>query len=181
MNRPMMDARYSSVAITLHWLIALLVLFNLFVGIGHDAIHALRALMPAHKAAGITVLVLTLARLGWRLVHRAPPLPPEIAPWERRTAHAVHSLFYVLLVALPLSGWLMVSAPDHRRPLEWFGAFDIPFLPVSGSVADLGGAAHGPLGWLMLVLAGVHIAGALRHQFLLRDKVLARMIPPVAR
>jgi len=72
MNRPMVDARYSGVAVTLHWLIALLVLFNLLVGIGHDAIPALRALMPAHKAAGITVLVLTAARLGWR-PRRCPP------------------------------------------------------------------------------------------------------------
>ncbi|MCW6532474.1 cytochrome b [Sphingomonas lycopersici] len=180
MNRPMVDARYSGVAVTLHWLIALLVLFNLLVGIGHDAIPALRALMPAHKAAGITVLVLTAARLGWRLGHRAPPLPPEIPAWERSAARTVHGLFYVLLVALPLSGWLMVSGPDHRRPLQWFGAFDIPYLPASGATADLGGAAHGPLGWLMLVLVAVHIAAALRHQFILRDKVLARMIPPLA-
>ncbi|MFT3975977.1 MAG: cytochrome b [Sphingomonas bacterium] len=175
MTRPMMDARYSSVAVVLHWAIALLVLFNIVVGIGHDPLPALRALMPAHKAVGITVLALTAARLGWRIAHRAPPLPPEIAPWERGAAHAVHALFYVLLIVLPLSGWLMVSGPEHRRPLTWFGAFDIPYLPASAASADLGGTIHGPAGWLMVALLAIHIGAVIRHQFILRDNLLARM------
>ena len=175
MTRPMMDARYSGVAIVLHWIIALLVLFNLVVGIGHDPLPALRALMPAHKAVGITVLVLTAARLGWRIAHRAPPLPPEIAPWERGATHAAHALFYVLLIVLPLSGWLMASNPERRRPLTWFGAFDIPYLPASVDTAHLGGAVHGPAGWLMAVLVAIHIGAVIRHQFILRDNLLARM------
>ncbi|MFW2852928.1 cytochrome b [Sphingomonas sp. TX0543] len=177
MTRPFVGARYSGVAIALHWLIAFFVIVNLLIGIGHDSVPMLRAWMPGHKSIGITVLVLTLLRLGWRLAHRAPPLPPELAGWERAAAQLVHGLFYAVLLLLPLSGWAMVSSPEHRRPLDWFGAFDIPFLPVSRVTANLGGDAHGVLGWLMLGLVVVHIAAALRHQFLLRDNLVARMLP----
>lgn len=181
MTRPMIGARYSAVAIALHWTIALFVIINLVVGIGHDAVPALRAWMPAHKSIGITVLVLTLARLAWRLGHRAPPLPAEVKGWERGAAHAVHGLFYVVLILLPLSGWAMVSSPDRKKPLDWFGVFDVPFLSVSRETAHFGGGAHGLLGWLMLALVVIHIAGALRHQFLLRDNLVARMLPGSAR
>lgn len=171
------SARYSNVAIALHWVIALFVIINLIVGLGHDAVPALRAWMPGHKAIGITVLALTAARLAWRLGHRAPPLPPEVPGWERGVAHSAHALFYVLLILLPLSGWMMVSGPEHRRPLNWFGMFDIPYLPVSGATAHSGGSAHGVLGWLMLGLVVIHIAAALRHHFVLRDGLVARMLP----
>ncbi|WEK41984.1 MAG: cytochrome b [Candidatus Sphingomonas colombiensis] len=181
MARSMIDVRYSSVAIAFHWAIALLVIVNLIIGIGHDAVPALRAWMPAHKSIGITVLVLTLARLAWRLGHRSPPLPPRMAAWERSATYAAHWLFYGLLILLPLSGWMMVSSPDRKRPLDWFGLFDIPFLSVSRATAHLGGDAHGILGWSMLALVAIHVAAALRHQFLLRDNLIARMVPGSAR
>ena len=173
--------RYSSVAIAFHWTIALLVIVNLIVGIGHEAVPALRAWMPGHKAIGITVLVLTVARVAWRLAHRPPPLPAFMPAWERGAAHGVHWLLYLLLLAMPLSGWAMVSGPEGRRPLSWFGAFDIPYLPVDGAAAGAGAQAHGLLGWLMLALVVLHIAAALRHHVILRDSTLARMVPFLAR
>lgn len=176
MIRPAMDERYSRGAITFHWTIALLVIVNLVIGIGHDYIPALKAWMAAHKAIGITVLVLTFGRVAWRFAHRPPPLPADVRPWERGVAHATHWTLYLLLLAMPLSGWAMVSGPE-RRPLTWFGAFDIPYLPVSKAGSEIGGNAHGLLGWLMLALVVLHVAAALRHHFLLRDTTLWRMAP----
>jgi cytochrome b561 len=181
MVRPVAGERYSSVAILFHWTIALLVIVNLIVGIGHERVPALRAWMPGHKAIGITVLALTLARLAWRLAHRPPALPASVPAGERRLAHAAHWTLYALMVLMPLSGWVMVSGPEGRRPLTWFGAFDIPYLPVGPAASDRAATAHGLLGWLMLALAVLHVAAALRHHLLLRDATLVRMAPILAR
>jgi cytochrome b561 len=171
------NERYSRVAIAFHWTIAVLVIVNLIVGIGHDYVPALRAWMPGHKAIGITVLALTAARVAWRLAHRPPALPAGLPGWERQAAHTTHWALYALMVAMPLSGWLMVSGPEGRRPLEWFGLFPLPYLPASGATADAAHSAHGLLGWLMLALVALHIAAALRHHLVLRDGVLGRMLP----
>lgn len=169
--------RYSSVAIAFHWTIALLVIVNLVIGIGHEAIPALRAMMGAHKAIGITVLALTAGRIAWRIAHRPPALPSGTPAWEKGVAHATHWTLYLLMIAMPLTGWMLVSGPGPSRPLQWFGLFDIPTLPVSKNVADIGHDAHGVLGWLMAALVVLHIGAALRHHLLLRDGVLARMAP----
>ena len=175
------EARYSRVAIAFHWTIAVLVIVNLIVGIGHDSIPALRAWMPAHKPVGILVLALTLARVAWRLGHSPPPLPPRTPAWERVAAHTTHVALYALLLAMPLTGWLMVSGTEKRRPIDFFGLFDIPYLPVGPAAGEAGAWGHGLLGWTMLALVALHIGAALRHHFLLRDTVLARMAPRLAR
>lgn len=167
--RPIQGGRYSGIAILFHWTIAALVLVNLWIGL-------IGGSMPAHKAIGITVLVLTLGRIGWRLGHRPPPLPSGTPGWERMAAHATHLLFYLLLIVLPLSGWAMVSRAK-RNPLDWFGLFPIPYLPIPPSLAHLGHEAHELLGFAMLGLVVLHVAAALRHHFLLRDGVLLRMLP----
>src|SRR5689334_18376944 len=117
MARLSRDQRYSGVAIAFHWIIALLLIVNLAVGLLHDAIPALRAWMPGHKAIGITVLALTAGRIAWRLAHRAPPLPAQTPAWEKGLAHATHWTLYALLLLMPLSGWAMVSGTEKRRPL----------------------------------------------------------------
>ena len=170
---------YSRVAIAFHWTIAALVVFNLIIGIGHEAVPALRRLMGAHMAIGIAVLVLTAGRVAWRLTHRPPALPAGTPGWEKGLAHATHLTLYLLMIAMPLSGWLMVSGPGPgpRQPLSWFGLFDVPLLPVGSGSADLGHDAHGLLGWLMAALVVLHVAAALRHHLLLRDSVLVRIAP----
>ncbi len=137
--------RYSRGAIVLHWLIAALIIINLWLGLVGDTLPKDWAVMPVHKAIGITVLVLTLVRLGWRLAHPVPPLPATTKPWERMAARASHFLLYAFMLIMPLSGWAMVSGPK-RRPLEWFGMFNLPYLPVSPGVADLGHEVHELLG-----------------------------------
>lgn len=166
---PSHGGRYSRVAILFHWVIAALVVANLWIGL-------IGGSMPVHKAVGITVLVLTLGRIAWRLGHRPPPLPPETAGWERMAARASHFAFYVLLLVVPLTVWAMASGAK-RYPLDWFGLFPIPYLPISDSAAHLGHELHEIVGFGMAGLVALHVAAALRHHFLLRDGVLARMLP----
>ncbi len=173
--------RYTSVAIGLHWGIAALVIFNLVLGIGHDALPRDWQVMPVHKAVGITVLFLSIARLGWRLTHQPPAFAVGTAPWEKLLAKTVHWLFYALLIIVPLSGWMMVSGSDVRRPLTFFWLFDIPYLPVGKAAGDFGHEAHEVLGLLMAGLAAIHILAALFHHLVRHDATLARMIPLLKR
>lgn len=168
--------RYSRGAIFFHWTIALLIIINLWLGLGHDSLPKDWQVMPVHKAIGITVLMLTLARIAWRLARPAPPLPNSLQPWERAAANVSHFALYAFMLIMPLSGWAMVSG-TNRRPLEWFGQFDIPYLPVSDAIAGIGHDVHELLGWGFVALIALHIAAALRHHFLLRDNVLVRMLP----
>lgn len=167
--------RYSTVAIWFHWTIAALVVANLATGLLHESL--LRGTMPVHKAIGLTVLALTAGRVAWRLAHRPPPLPAHTPAWERGAAHATHWALYLLMVAMPVTGWLMVSGGGTRRPLSWFGLFDLPYLPVGETAGAAGANAHGLLGWLMLALVVLHVAAALRHHFVLKDGILPRMAP----
>jgi cytochrome b561 len=169
--------RYSSVAIAFHWTIAALVLFNLWLGLAHDNLPREWQVMTVHKSVGLTVLVLSLARLAWRLTHRPPLLAHDLPAWERAAALAAHWGFYALLILMPLSGWVMSS--QSRRPLHWFWAFDVPKLPVTEAMGDFAGGAHEWLGWTMIALILLHVAAALRHHLILRDATLARMLPIV--
>ncbi len=171
-------AHYTRVAIWLHWIIAALVLFNLLSGIGHDWAPKGLPLIPWHKAVGILVLFLSLARLAWRLTHRPPPLP-VMPRWQVGVAHGLHWLFYLLIIAMPLSGWWFSSAGVKLRPLTFFNLFDIPYLPVTRG-PEAGApfhAFHEYAGWIMAALVVLHIAAALKHHFVDRDRTLARMLP----
>jgi len=168
---------YSRGAIAFHWVIAALVLFNLWLGLFHDSLPSEWKVMPVHKSIGITVLVLTLGRIAWRLTHRPPHLPELLPAWEKAVARSVHFILYALLLILPLTGWLLSSNPARPRPVNWFFLFEIPVLPATTAVAKASHEAHELLGYLMTALVLIHIAAALRHHFLLRDKVLSRMLP----
>jgi cytochrome b561 len=173
--------RYSRGAIAFHWAIAALVLFNLWLGLFHDGLPREWKVMAVHKSVGITILVLTLGRIAWRLTHRPPHLPELMAGWEKAAAKGVHFVLYALLLILPLTGWLMSSNPLKPRPFSWFYLFDVPILPATPAIASGAHEAHELLGYLMAALVTIHIAAALRHHLLLRDKVLARMLPWVSR
>ena len=128
-------ARYTSVAIALHWIMAILIIANIALAEFTSGLsREVRApYMDLHKIIGISVLVLTLFRLGWRLGHPPPPLPDALPTWQRHVAHASHLLFYVLLLALPLSGWLWMSSIP--APMAFPGAGSVPLLPVAGQEA----------------------------------------------
>jgi cytochrome b561 len=168
--------RYSKVAITLHWLMALMIIGNLAGGFLHDFVPregGQRALvMDFHKSFGLTIIALTLFRLGWRLGHSVPALPAYFTGGERLLAKAAHWGFYAMMLALPLSGW--VAADRNDRPLAWFG------LPVSKFGVDkaTGSAAnelHEILGWAMLALLALHIVGIIKHLVMDRDNLMPRM------
>jgi cytochrome b561 len=170
--------RYSTGAIWFHWIIAVLVIANIVIGLLHETL--LRGTLNLHKSIGLTVLVLTIGRILWRLAHRPPPLPHYVAGWQRHAAHGMYWIFYALLLIMPLTGWAMSSGPK-RHPLQWFGLFDWPYLPVDAGTADVTHTSHVLLGYLMAVLVVIHIVAALRHHFLLRDAVLTRMAPGLRR
>lgn len=170
------DARYNSVARALHWIIAVLAIGTLAAGLLNDAVEDVVRVIPAHKAAGITILALTLARLGWRLARPAPSLPMHMRRGERLAAHAAHGALYALMIALPLSGWIFSSAGKY--PLDWFGLFPIPKFAITKAdpIYGIAHEGHEVLGYVALALIVLHVAAALRHHFLLKDAVLRRML-----
>ncbi|AQR74356.1 cytochrome b [Sphingomonas sp. LM7] len=180
------EHRYSTVSIVLHWTIAVLLIANILVGGWMEDAQGPDKLswFATHKSLGITVFVLTLVRLGWRIAHPWPSLPVHMAGWERLLARATHVLFYVVLLAIPLLGWAAASA-GGAPTTDWFGLFPVGNLPVPRS-EDLGemlGGAHKLLIKATYILIGLHVLGAIKHQFLNRDGVVHRMLPilPVPR
>ena len=186
------STRYSTVAIILHWLIALMIIANIagaflaepFFESSLPADRATGALiMGLHKAAGITVIFLTLVRLAWRLAHPPAALPAHMAGWEVLLSKTTHGLFYVLMLGVPLAGWLMSSSHPGNFPMSWFGFFEIPQLPIADNkaTAHFWEEVHEISGYAMIGLIVLHVAAALKHQFINRDDVLARMAPWLAR
>ena len=175
--------RYSTVSLAFHWGLALLVLAQVLLITAKGASEGplSREILMLHKSVGLTILVLTMARIGWRIANPAIPLPVETPRWQKITARATHVLFYVLLIALPLGGWAASSAGG--REIVWFGLFNWPLLPLPLD-RDLAGAfmaAHKAGVKVLYVLLSLHVLGALKHQFIDRDNVLRRMIPVIPR
>ena len=171
--------RYSKGAIAFHWIIAGLVLSNyVLVKLAEGADKAVKGdYMGPHKAIGITVLTLTVLRIIWRLTHQRPEVAAGIKAWEAKLAKAAHALFYILLIAIPLTGWMMSSAASGGGPVSWFGVFDIPGLPFEKSRDAVGTLheVHEIMGKAMFVLIILHVLGALKHQFMDKVPVLSKM------
>lgn len=189
---PARRSPYSRVSIALHWVIALLILGNLGGGLAFDwmisqADPAIKQAafqgIQVHKAAGLTILMLSLVRLGNRMVEGFPPLPAHMKGWEVALARVTHYGFYGLMIGMPLMGWLMVSSSPLNIPTSYFGLFIWPHLPtgVNTGLAKLAGSLHAAGGWAFVALLALHVAGALKHHFIDRDNVLARMIPLLRR
>jgi cytochrome b561 len=172
------ELRYDAVAIALHWLVAaaLLVAFPLGLYAADLPVSPRKLeLVSYHKWIGVTVFALMSVRLAWRLAHRPPSLPPMPA-WQRRCAIATHWTAYVLLLAIPASGWLHSSAAGV--PTVYLGLWQLPDLV--GRDEALGAAlklVHQSLNFALLALVAVHVAAALKHHFVDRDRLLARMLP----
>ena len=180
--------RYSTVAMSLHWAIALLMIGNIGLAWYFNSLpHALRSPpTQLHKSIGITVLVLTLARIAWRFIGPPPPLPDSLRAWEKIGARISHVVFYGLMLGLPLTGWAMVSASPliTVHPTVLFGVIPWPAFPFPGLDSDALHDAHktlelshGLLAKLAYLTIAVHVLAALKHQFLDRDNVVARMTP----
>jgi cytochrome b561 len=172
---PVKAVRYHAVARVLHWLIGLAIIMEIVIGLGHESWEGATWVMPVHKAAGITILMLSVLRLAWRLTYAAPDLPATMPPWQAKLAHGLHWLFYVMIIAVPVTGWVMSSAGKY--PLNWFGLFDIPKLPVipKSPLADFSHEAHEVMGIAFIPLLALHIDAAFYHHFSVGDGVLRRM------
>ena len=171
--------RYTGTAITLHWLAALLIFTTFPLGV---YMHELEIspfklrLVSYHKWIGVTIFLLTVARLAWRATHTPPPLPETIPLWQQRAAHGLHFLLYMLLLIIPLSGWLMSSAKGV--PVVYLGLVQLPDLVVKDkALGDLLTEVHQALNFGLLMLVGMHIAAALKHHFIEHDATLRRMLP----
>lgn len=171
--------RYSRVAMWFHWVIAALVIVNLLLGLYHEDFsrEARSWMMFFHKATGLTILALSLLRLAWRIGHRPPPLDAVLRPWEALLARTTHWLFYVLMIAMPLTGWSLSSSSN--RPVDYYGMFEIAPLPVprSDDMHDALEEAHELLGKLMIALILLHVAGALKHHLGGHRHMIGRMGP----
>jgi cytochrome b561 len=169
--------RYSTPAIVLHWLVALLIFaaFPLGVYMHELPLSPVKLeLYSYHKWIGITILLLVAIRLSWRLTHTPPPLPNSVAAWQRRASAIVHGLLYLLMIAIPLSGWLMSSAKGF--PVVWFGVLPLPDLVGKDkALGDLLTEVHQALNFTLLVLVILHVAAALQHHFIERQPFLQRM------
>lgn len=170
--------KYDTVAMILHWVIAALLIAMLIFGETiMDAEEGAAWLPSLHVSVGFTILALSLARLGWRLANPPPPLPMTMAPWEKLASHASHTLFYVLMIGLPLSGWFalpeLLREEAERAGITAFG-FAIPAAPDLGLPMD---DVHGLMGNVAWALLALHVLAALKHQFINRDGVLKRMLP----
>lgn len=190
-------ARYTAVAVALHWVIALAILGNLALGFwmggaieAPGAQSTATAAFQLHKSIGLTVLALSLLRLAWRFLYPPPPPPAHMATWERFLAGLTHWLFYGLMIGIPVSGWLYVSAQwrgdgPFTIPTLWFGLFEVPHLfaldtaseALRQRLAAVTGSLHEAVAIALLVLLVLHVAAALRHQLFQRDGILTRMLP----
>jgi cytochrome b561 len=173
------QVRYTAVAQALHWIIAALIATQFTLAwMAQDlptGMHKL-ALFARHKSFGMTVLLLAVLRLAWRLFNPAPPLPDGMSNIERFLARATHYAFYVLLFAMPLTGWLMSSAKNYS--VSWFSLFTWPNLIGPNEHAfDLLKETHYLLSNVLFAIVILHILAALKHHFWNKDDVLKRMLP----
>lgn len=170
--------RYSYTAITLHWLIALLLAFQIALGWALEGNNSpeLFARYQLHKSIGISILLLSLARLAVRLFVSRPPASDGPA-WTRALAGTVHWLFYLVMILGPITGWLLVSTAKVQVPTLLYGVTPWPHLPVDRAWHEPAESIHGAMAWLAIGLFLLHIAGAFRHQWLLGKPELQRMIP----
>jgi cytochrome b561 len=178
-NQKYYPTRYTGVAQLFHWVIAALIVTQFVLGwMGEDlplGMHKL-ALLARHKSFGMTVFMLAILRLLWRIWHRPPELPAGMSPIERSLARATHIAFYVLLFAMPLTGWMMSSAKNYS--VSWFGLFTWPNLIAQNDAAfEFLKATHDYLSDILFVIAVLHILAALKHHFWNKDDVFLRMLP----
>jgi cytochrome b561 len=183
------QSRYTTPAIVAHWLIAIMIVTNLAIGLTADLLpdEDVRFAIDTHKSIGVTVLGLVLLRILWRAGHKPPPFSRGMASWERGLAHFAHYGLYVLMLWMPITGWLHDSAwkDATTHPMRWFGLFEWPrigfimHLPADQKehLHNLFDTLHTLGGYTLIALLCLHLAGAFKHQFIDGEFELGRMWP----
>ncbi|KQP20896.1 cytochrome B [Pseudorhodoferax sp. Leaf265] len=177
------STRYTATAMALHWLLALALVGIFAVGLYMTSLPfspARLKLYNWHKWAGVTILALSALRLLWRITHRAPALPAAVQAamprWQQIAHHGTHHLLYLLFFAVPLIGWAYSSAAGF--PIVFLGLVPLPdFVPVDPDLAKLIKPWHEISAYALAALVVLHVAAALKHHFIDRDGLLARMLP----
>jgi cytochrome b561 len=173
------EPRYTTTAIALHWVIAALIVGGFTLGLSMVGLPLSRQKLQWygwHKWIGITVFLLSCARLAWRWRHTPPPPPPAMPRWQVRAARFAHGLLYALLLVIPLTGWLYSSASGVQ--VVYLGIIPLPDLvPKDKGLAAFFRACHVALNFTLLALVCMHVAAALKHHFVDGDGVLTRMLP----
>ena len=174
-----MQQRYTNVAVLFHWLIALMIIASFTMGL------VMTEMAPSptklkyfsyHKWAGVTILGLAALRLLWRLGHKPPAYPASMPAWQTTSANALHGALYVLMFAVPLSGYFYTLAAGY--PVVWFGLIELPVLIAKNdALKPVLKEVHFWLNMLLAGCVGIHVAAALKHHFIDRDGVLKRMMP----
>lgn len=174
-----MKHRYTYTAIFFHWLMAIGLVGTFALGYYMEGLAfspSKLKLIAWHKWAGISLLVLAVPRLLWRITHRAPALPVGMSAWGRTGALAGHHLLYVLMFAIPLTGWLASSAQGVS--VVWFGLWKLPDLLAKNQALGVQlQDVHRVLNYVLLVVVIGHVAAALHHHFVQKDSLLKRMWP----
>lgn len=171
--------RWGSVSQLLHWTVVVLILIMAYLGLtmgdlpnGPDKINT----YALHKSIGLTILALVALRLLWRLYAGTPHPVPGSPRWQERIASLTHAAIYLLLFAIPISGWVLNSAAGF--PLQWFHLVNLPHIVEKNhDLHELAEEAHEIMFWLLALLVAAHAGAAFYHHLFQRDATLARMLP----
>ncbi len=175
---------YTKVAIALHWVIGAAIVLQVLGGWQMEDLKGAEkfAAFQTHKSLGLTILMLSIARLLWRIANPPPALPEGMKGWEISAAKLTHYGFYFLMIGIPIGGWIIISTSPYNIATNWWGLFewprlplhDLPFRKALNGIAKLG---HGAAAWGVIGLLVLHIGAVLKHMFINDDNVAARMIP----
>jgi cytochrome b561 len=176
---PTTPAAYTRVAIVLHWLIALCIFINFGLGLYMETFpkHTPQndSVLFFHASLGSLICMLAVLRLAWRLTHRPPELPASVVSWQVAASHALHWTLYVLMLVVPLTGYVHRLAGAH--PVSFFGLFDLPVLVGRDEpLRLLTDTLHDSLVWVVAILVAGHLGAVVKHRFIDRDGVAGRML-----
>ena len=170
---------YGIIAKGFHWVIALLVIFMIFLGFFmHDASSAIKGTVyTIHKSTGLTILFLMLLRICWRAGNQRPHLPKHMSHGLKRLAGLSHFLMYLVLICMPLSGWVFSTAAGYAPNFWWLVKIPAPWVHKSAHLANVAYEIHAILAWVIVGLVVIHISAAIRHHWFCKDDVLRSMLP----
>lgn len=172
-------SEYSSISKWLHWIIGLTVIFMLSVSFFLDDLPKpfKGTAFMLHKSVGITILFLMILRIIWIHVSGRPDLPSSVKPWEQIASRFIQYSFYLLLIIMPLSGWILSVAAERIPVYFGFYKMPLPWISPDKSLAEFMAESHEIIAWILILFITLHVLGALKHHFIDKDKVLKQMLP----
>jgi cytochrome b561 len=175
---------YTKVAIALHWIIAGAIVLQILGGWQMEDLKGVEkfAAFQTHKSLGLTILILSVARLLWRIANPPPALPEGMKAWEVFAAKFTHVAFYFLMIGIPIGGWIIISTAPYNIATNWWGLFEWPRLPLADlpfrkALNEVAKTGHGAAAWGVIGLLVLHVGAVLKHMFINGDNAASRMIP----